>query len=137
MHSAKVELSREKLLHKNDIENYKKAEKEATQKYQAALDKQNEEFNAIKKQEDEDYADLRRRFDASLLRYRDLERTSKDYSGAATSATPSGSQGSRQDPLVPVPMTDLSICAENTAKALIAHDWIEKLEQKSQNQPSN
>lgn len=129
MHSWKVEAKAEKAGRKADKTVYEQAQKEAER---LALDQKKDlerKYDDYKQSADRGYADLRRKYDAALLRVKTSHSTSGKPVGVSpeAAASPAGSSGTGEDPVIPTRLSDLAICAENTAKAVIAHDWAAKV----------
>lgn len=71
---------------------------------------------------DNDYRSLRTKYDAALLRFKARHPGRTNLPGETT---PAGNpQGTSEGAFFPVTELDLEICAENTAKAETAHDWV-------------
>lgn len=128
MHSAKVEYKSEKRSHQNDINNYRQAQKSAEEQAQAAKKEQEAQYDKIKSEGDARYVDLRRRFDAALLRLKASGSPPIHTDLSPQSAPPKGPDGAGQNTVVPTTLSDLEICADNTAKALVAQEWVKNLE---------
>jgi len=122
-------LSEERSAHSITILNYEKAQSDAalisTQKA-----REQEQQNALKaKQADEAYASLLNKFNASIVRYKASasQRPAGTIDLSSTSTTTSGSDSSSESTRILITIDDAHICAENTARLKIVHDWADSL----------
>lgn len=113
----------------NDRKAYEKAAAEAKAKAQEVVRKKEQEYAEIKAQQDAAYSKLSNEYRLAIVRYKNSVRAGGPGSSTTTGSA-SSSEGTSGDSLIPVPEDDLRICAVNTAKAQIAHDWVMSLEQK-------
>lgn len=113
----------------NDRKTYENAAIQAKAKAEEVARKKEQEYADIKAEQDAAYSKLLNDYRITLVRYKNSVR-----SGGPSVASPTGSTSSAEgeggDSFIPVPEDDLRICAVNTAKAQIAHDWVMSLEQK-------
>ena len=81
------------------------------------------EYNDIKQKQDAAYSRLLDEYRTSVMRYKAVK--SQDGRRYLPPSTDPASIDARpgEDSLIPIPENDLLICAENTAKAQVAHDW--------------
>ncbi len=112
----------------NDRKAYEKAAAEAKAKAQEVVRQKEKEHAEIKAKQDAAYSKLSNEYRLAIVRYKNSVRASGPGSPAQPGGAPSA-EGEGGDSLVPVPEDDLRICAVNTAKAQIAHDWVMSLEQ--------
>lgn len=122
------------LQNENDRKAYEKAAAEAKAKAQEVVRKKEQEYAEIKAKQDAAYSKLSNDYRLAIVRYKNSVRTSGPGFAQSPGSSPSveGAGGDslvpQADTLVPVPEDDLRICAVNTAKAQIAHDWVMSLD---------
>lgn len=118
-------LSEERSAHSITILNYKKAQSDAallsTQKA-----REQEAKDAIKAQQaNEAYSSLLSKYNASIVRYQATaaKRPAGEIYLSSTSTTTSGSDSTSESTRILITIDDAQICAENTARLKIVHDW--------------
>ena len=127
---SNLKLDAEKLGRENDRLTYQEAQKEAEVKSLKEAIQKKEEYDKIKQKADSDYLKLIDRFRGDLVRYKASQGAAGTIYLPSTPGLSDEPSGPSKDALVPVPFTDLEICAENTAKAKVAYDWAVSLKQK-------
>lgn len=80
-----------------------------------------------KKQADEAYTDLLTKYNAAIVRYKATKSPTVRSDLPLSTSGSTSLEGESKGALIST--EDLMICAENTAKAQIAHDWVERLEE--------
>jgi len=114
----------------NDRKAYEAAQAKATAKAQEDARLKEQKYAQIKAEQDAAYSQLLDKYRVTLVRYK-AEITGRPTSRGnlpTTSEAASGATGPSGDSLIPVPEDDLRICAVNTAKAQVAHEWVTELQ---------
>lgn len=111
---------------KADQESYRAAQTEAAEKStQEVLKKERE--NAKQAQEaDARYAELRSKYDASIMRYKQLQtnkRPSAEINLSSTSSSADGSYSYSDNSTISISIKDADVCAENTARLQAVQEW--------------
>jgi hypothetical protein len=120
-------LSAERLGRANDRLLYEQAQQNAT--INALNEKlvKEAEYDKIKAKADADYSRLLDEFRATLVRYKAAKGTTGRDNLPSPADSPAVDARPGQDTFIPVSESDLLICAENTAKALTAHEWAKSI----------
>jgi hypothetical protein len=85
------------------------------------------EYARIKEEQDVAYNNLLTQYRTAIVRYKaSFSPGSRANLPSSTPATPVDA-GAGSNTLVPVPIEDLEICAVNTAKAQVAHEWAKEI----------
>ncbi len=125
-----TQLENQILRNENDRKAYAKAQAEAEAKAQEVARKKEQQYAEIKAEQDAAYSKLLNQYRVTLVRYK-AEVAKRPTGGSNLPPTPGtapGVEGEGGDSLIPVPEDDLRICAVNTAKAQIAHEWVTELQ---------
>ncbi len=114
----------------NDRKAYEAAQAKATAKAQEDARLKEQKYAQIKAEQDAAYSQLLDKYRVTLMRYKAevVGRPTGGINLPTTSAAASGAAGPSGDSLIPVPEDDLRICAVNTAKAQVAHEWVSELQ---------
>ena len=125
-----TDLHTEKVAHAADIKAFKDAQAEADARAKQIADTLTQQSKAKAHEADSKYRSLYAQYRANLVRYQAAQRASNQSSGGGTGGTAQGPNGSGQGPVVPattgpliITAQDAQICAENTAKLQVDHDW--------------
>jgi len=90
--------------------------------------KKESEYNALRKEMDVQYDDLVSRYNDTLAKLRQDVKGGSTKGGAIivskSPGTSESSLGEGGDTFFPITLRDAHICATNTAKAQIAHEWV-------------
>lgn len=121
-----AQLEKQVLQNENDRKAYRQAQAEAEAKAQEVAREKEREYARIKAEQDASYSKLLTDYRAAVLRYTRAVQTGRT-NPTIPAGTTAGVKGASRDSLIPVPEDDLRICADNTAKAQIAHDWVKSL----------
>lgn len=124
---------------KADKAAYKKAQADAEVLWMKAIKKKEDEYNAKAKKADEAYGALAGKYADAVRVYADAQSKARRAAAAAQGGSAESSDGPGKNPFIPdeayvqpelditqvvvVPVSDLSICAENTARLVVARDW--------------
>lgn len=123
-----VRLDAEKAARLEDKATYRAAQSEYEAKALKEKIEKEAEYDRISKKHDAAYGDLLTQYRAALVRYKATQGTNGGYNLPSASEAPSGADGTSGDTILPVSEADLLICATNTAKAKIAHDWATEIQ---------
>ncbi len=111
---------------KADKESYRAAQEAAAKKStQEALNKERENAKQAQKS-DARYAELRSKYDASILRYKQLQtnkRPAAEINLSSTSSSTDGSYSYSDSSTISITIKDAGICAENTARLQAVQEW--------------
>ena len=110
---------------------YKGAQQEATNELLKLKISKELEYNELRKQKDRDYDELIGRYSDTLERLRTNTQSSSGSGPIVVSKSPGTSEsslGAGGDTYIPITLSDAYICATNTAKAQIAHEWVLSLQ---------
>ena len=125
-----TQLENQILRNENDRKTYVAAQAEARANAEKAVKEKERQYAEIKAEQDAAYNELLNRYRVTLVRYkaetsrRPTDGVNLPYSSEASS----GVEGEGGDSLIPIPEDDLRICAINTVKAQIAHEWVTELD---------
>jgi hypothetical protein len=131
-HLTKNQLKVERAERKNDKLAYEKAQADATAKALQEKIEKEREYAKIKEEQDIAYSKLLNEYRSAVVRYKAAQGSARKTYLPSNSSSPSVDAGTSTSPLVPVPEDDLLICATNTAKAQIAHEWAKSLQENNQ-----
>lgn len=114
----------------NDRKAYEAAQAKATAKAQEDARLKEQKYAQIKAEQDAAYSQLLDKYRVTLMRYKAevVGRTTGGINLPTASEAASGAVGPSGDSFIPVPEDDLRICAVNTAKAQVAHEWVTELQ---------
>jgi hypothetical protein len=122
--SIKTELKNEKLAHKTDIQKFKDGQLAAdnlAKQEKIRLDKQNKDKADAA---DKNYLTLLSQYNANLVRFKANQNlTNQSGSGQSGQATEGTSGPGKSTDLLGITLDDAQICADNTARLKVAHDW--------------
>ncbi len=107
----------------NDKLTYEKAQADATAKALKEKQEKEAEYAAIKAKQDSSYLKLLNEYRSAVVRYKTAQRQARRSNLPSTPGSSSVDVRPGDDSLVSVPFSDLEICAVNTAKAQVAHEW--------------
>lgn len=126
-----------------DLAKYAAAQAEAKEMWIKEIVKKEKEYVEKAKKADADYGALAAKYNESIRLYVDAQGKARKATPVADGASPSGDNGPGENPFVSptdiaqtelditqvvvVPVSDLVICGENTARLMIARDWALKL----------
>lgn len=125
-----VELKAEKAAHTKDINDFKNAQAQADSAARAEAAKLKKEGQDAAAKADKDYTTLLSQYRASIVRYGASQSGSKaggDSQLQSAQSTNGSSESSQFPTEVTISGDDASVCAENTARLQVAHDWALKL----------
>ena len=108
----------------SDQASYKQAQADATTLALIEKKKEEDKDNAAKDSADAQYAALQSSYTAQLRAYAALKGKPSTTNLPIQADSPKEPDGPSGDTLIPVSYSDLLICKDNTAKAVVAHDYI-------------
>lgn len=119
-----VRLNEEIANRRADKEAFKSAQEAAKVKSLQEKARIEKEYHERAKEADDNYRDLLDRYNAYVLQY-SYESSSGDFNLSISSGSSEGVDGPGPPPVfsVSVPVTDLYICADNTARLQAARAW--------------
>lgn len=139
--SNKLETCRD--ARKTDKALYEKAQADAEVLWMKKFKEKEKEYEAKANEADAAYGDLASKYRDAVRVYIDAQGKARTTARATTGASPSSDNGPSASPFIPdgaitetelditevaiVPVNDLLICAENTARLVVARDWALKL----------
>lgn len=122
-----------------DRESYKRAQAEAETLHLAALRKKEKEYEDKANKADADYGKLAGKYADAVRVYAAAQSKARATSAASASGSPTSPNRPGENPYIPardyahpelnitevavVPVSDLQICGENTARLVVARDW--------------
>lgn len=115
-------LIKERLVHKQDISNFKNAQAVADANAQAIRLTLQKESKANADQADAKYSSLLSEYRANLLRYKADQSGPKQSSDHQLPA-PEGGNGPGTGAEISITLDDAQVCAVNTARLQAVHDW--------------
>lgn len=114
---------------KADKAAYEKAQADAEVLWMKAIKKKEDEYAAKAKKADEAYDALVGKYNDAIRVYVDAQSKARSTAAAAQGGSPTSDNRPGEDTEflevreVVVPVGDLMICAENTARIVVARDW--------------
>ncbi len=124
---------------KADRAAYEKAQSDAEILWMKAIKKKEQEYEQQAKKADEAYDALAGKYNDAIRVYVEAQRKARSAVAASEGSRTEGNNGPRENPfisptdiaqpelditeVVVVPVNDLAICAENTARLVVARDW--------------
>jgi hypothetical protein len=124
---------------KADRAAYEKAQSDAEILWMKAIKKKEQEYEQQAKKADEAYDALAGKYNDAIRVYVDAQSKARRAIASAQGGSPESSDGPGKNPFIPdeayvqpelditqvvvVPVSDLAMCAENTARLVVARDW--------------
>lgn len=129
---AHAALTKEKASHAADVQSYKNAQAAAQKLADDTKTRLQHENQEKADEADANYTTLLSKYRTSLLRRETTPRTSGQPGGGQSDGTAQGDNGPSYSTNVPagsitITNSDADICAVNTARLQVAHDWAETL----------
>lgn len=116
------ELSKEKTAHAADVQHFKDVQKAANDQAEATKKELIKESKANAEQADINYHDLLSKYNASILRYK-ANQSSSRKAHSDQLPTSEGGDGSGTSTFISITMSDAKICSVNTARLQAVRDW--------------
>lgn len=127
-YDTNIDLVKEKISHQQDIKDFKNAQDLAATLAKTEVGQLKKENDSAVQKANQDYSNLLVQYRSSVLRYSSKSPTSEPSGGQLS--TPQGSDGPSTSPSISITIDDANICAENTARIQVVHDWATNLMEK-------
>jgi hypothetical protein len=128
---TKNQLKVERAERKNDRLTYEKAQADATAKALQEKMEKEREYARIKEEQDVAYGRLLNEYRSAVVRYKAAQSSARRTYLPGNPSASGVDAGTGSGSFIPVPEDDLLICATNTAKAQIAHEWAKSLQEET------